>query len=140
MNSEKHLKLAVKAVILDADDRCLVLRRSSANRGYVGYWEWPGGKPDPGEDFATALRREVQEECGLQVVFTGLAGASEFEMPAANVVLLCLLARQTSGELRLSHEHDAFEWVRLDELTQRRILEPMRPVLKNLLKHKESHG
>jgi mutator protein MutT len=131
--------LAVKAVILDNQHRCLLLRRSPANRNFVGYWEWPGGKADPGEDFATALHREIREECGLEVELTGLAGASEFEMPAARVLLICLTARCTGGELQLSHEHDAFDWVRLEELPQRQILEPMKPVLKKLLKGKESH-
>lgn len=135
----KPFKLAVKAVILDQEKRCLLIRRSPANRNFVGFWEWPGGKADPGEDFATALHREVREECGLELEFTGLAGASEFEMPAARIVLICLTARLTGGELRLSHEHDASDWVRLEELAQRQILEPMKPVLKSLLERKESH-
>ena len=136
----KSWGMAVKTVIFDGRQRCLLLRRSSANRNFVGFWEWPGGKVDPGEDFATALHREVREECGLEVEFTSLAGASEFEMPAARVVLICLTARCTGGELRLSHEHDAFDWVGLEALAQRKILEPMKPVLKSLLERKESHA
>ena len=138
--AEKPIGMAVKAVILDAEGRCLLLRRSAANRGFVGYWEWPGGKPDPGEDLATAVRREVREESGLEVTLTGLAGASQFEVPTLRVILLCLLARPAGGTLRLSHEHDAFAWVRLDELSQHKILQPMEPVLKSLLERKESHA
>jgi 8-oxo-dGTP diphosphatase len=135
----KPFKLAVKAVILDQGKRCLLVRRSAANRNFVGFWEWPGGKVDPGEDFATALHREVREECGLEIEFTGLAGASEFEMPAARVVLICLTARLAGGELRLSHEHNASDWVQLEELAQRQILEQMKPALKSLLERKESY-
>jgi hypothetical protein len=37
-------------------------------------------------------------------------------MPKVNVVLLCMEARLTGGELKLSEEHDDFAWVPLDEL------------------------
>ena len=137
MPDSKPLRMTVRAVLFDAAQRCLVLRRSPANRGFVGCWEWPGGKLEPGEDFTDGLRRELREETGLEAEFTGLAGASEFEMPAARVILVCLCARPTGGDLRLSPEHDAFDWVPLEELTHWNILEPMKPILKALLERKE---
>jgi 8-oxo-dGTP diphosphatase len=106
--------LAVKAVLFDPQGRCLLLRRSTANRNFAGYWEWPGGKLDPGEDFVTGLRREVREEAGLEIDLTALAGATQFEMPVAHVILLCLEARPHGTEVRLSEEHDDFAWVALD--------------------------
>jgi len=114
--SAKPFRLAVKAVVFDGAKRCLLLRRSAANKGFVGCWEWPGGKVDDGEDFATATLRETAEEAGLQIELTGPAGVTSFEMPAASIVLLCMEARLVSGEVRLSHEHDAAEWVPLAEL------------------------
>jgi len=138
--TSKPVRLALKAVIFDEQNRCLVLRRSNVNRHFVGLWEWPGGKPEPGEDFSVSLAREVHEECGLEVELTGLAGASEFAMPAAQVVLLCLTARVTGGTVQLSDEHDAFEWVPLEALAERDMLEAMKPVWKFLVERKESHG
>jgi len=117
--SEKPFALAVKAVILDTAGRCLLLRRSAANKNFVGKWEWPGGKVDPGEDFATAVLRETQEEAGLVIEITGLAGATTFDMPHVHVVVLCMEAHLTGGTLTLSHEHDAAEWVTLQFLTGR---------------------
>lgn len=112
----KPFSLAVKAVIFDDQQRCLLIRRSAANRSFVGCWEWPGGKVDPGEDFATAVVRESREETGLEVEITALAGANEFEMPHVHVVLLCMEAKKLSGEIRLSDEHDEFAWVSLKDL------------------------
>ena len=109
--SAKPLGLAVKAVIRDGDGGMLLLRRSAANRSFVGCWEWPGGKCDPGESFDQALVREVFEETGLTVEITGCVGATSFETPKVNAVLLCLEARITGGALRLSVEHDASDWV-----------------------------
>jgi len=117
--ASKPFSLAVKAVIFDAEGRCLMIRRSAHNRNFVGCWEWPGGKADPGESFDQAVRREVLEETSFNVEITALAGATEFEMPAVHVVLLCLEARLTGGSLRLSEEHDDSAWVPLDRLAER---------------------
>ncbi len=125
----KPFVLAVKAVILDVEDRCLLIRRSSQNRNFIGCWEWPGGKVDPGEDFATALERETREETALEIEIAGLAGATEFQMPKVNVVLLCMEARVTRGEFRLSEEHDASAWVPLRELAHWRLAEQVRPLM-----------
>jgi 8-oxo-dGTP diphosphatase len=111
----KPYRLTVKAVILDGQRRCLLVRRSAFNRSFVGCWEWPGGKVDDGEDFATALLREAREETGLEVQITGLAGAAMYEMPAMHMVLLCMEASILSGELRLSEEHDDLVWAPLVE-------------------------
>ena len=53
--------MARKVVLLDSENRTLLIRRSKQCRNFVGTWEWPGGKADPGEDFATAAKREAQE-------------------------------------------------------------------------------
>ena len=112
----KPFSLAVRAVIFDGQGRCLLLRRSAHNHNFVGMWEWPGGKVDPGEDFATAIHREVAEETGLTIEITGLACSTEFEMPKVNVVVLCMEARLVNADVKLSEEHDAFVWVPLSEL------------------------
>ena len=54
------------AVILDGQGRVLISRRP----GHVhqgGLWEFPGGKLEPGETAADALRRETHEELGITV-------------------------------------------------------------------------
>lgn len=112
----KPFKMAVRAVILDEEGRCLMLRRSAINRHYVGMWEWPGGKVDPGETFDVAVRREVAEEAGLQIELTGVAGAFHVEMDQIQLVMLCLEAKVCGGDLRLSEEHDQSAWVPLAEL------------------------
>jgi 8-oxo-dGTP diphosphatase len=125
----KPFRLAVKAVILDGQQRCLLVRRSAFNHNFVGKWEWPGGKVDVGEDFATAVIRETREETALEVEIIGLAGATSFEMPAAQIILLCMEARTLKGEIRLSEEHDDFAWVPLAEFASWDLPEHNKPLM-----------
>lgn len=127
--SEKTFGLAVRAVIFDAQGRCLLIRRSGASKHFAGCWEWPGGKVDAGEDFIAALHRELAEETGLAMRITGLAGATAFEMSALHVVMLCMEAEVTGGTFRLSDEHDAAEWVPLAEFPDWSLPGQVRPFM-----------
>jgi 8-oxo-dGTP diphosphatase len=109
--TSKPWTLAVRAVVHDAQGRMLLLRRSNVCRNFVGCWEWPGGKVDPGEDFASAVTRETREETSLEVEITGLAGVTHFEAPAAHFVTLCMEVKTIGGEFKLSEEHDQHAWV-----------------------------
>jgi 8-oxo-dGTP diphosphatase len=122
----KPYSLAVRAVLADEAGQCLLVRRSGTCGHFTGAWEWPGGKLDAGEDFASAIAREVREEVGLDVELTGLAGATEFEMEKLHVVVLCMTARAQGGELRLSDEHDAFAWVPFADFSEYAFPGPMR--------------
>lgn len=136
MSDPKPFSMAVKAVILDDEGRCLLIRRSAHNKHFAGCWEWPGGKLDAGESFATGLEREVMEECGLTVELTGLAGAMEFEMPKVRVVMLCMEARLTGGTIRMSEEHDDSAWVPLADLKNQTLPDHQRDFMLDYAKRK----
>ncbi len=111
MPSAKPFGLAVKALVADEDDRVLMIRRSADSKFFGHCWDLPGGKVDPGEAFDVALAREVLEETGLVIELVGVAGATEYDMPGSRLAVLFLEARRAGGEVRLSGEHDAFDWV-----------------------------
>ena len=52
-------------VILDADDRLLLIRRAADP--YAGAWDTPGGFVLPGESAEDCARREAREELGCEV-------------------------------------------------------------------------
>ena len=53
-------------VLIDACGRFLLTSRP-AGKVYAGYWEFPGGKVEPGETIEQALRRELHEELGITI-------------------------------------------------------------------------
>ena len=53
-------------ILLDAEGRFLLTSRPQG-KVYEGYWEFPGGKFEPGETVEQALRRELHEELGITI-------------------------------------------------------------------------
>lgn len=66
--------LVVAAALVDADGRVLMAQRPPG-RSMAGLWEFPGGKPEPGESPETALIRELREELGIETRHSCLAPA-----------------------------------------------------------------
>ena len=60
-----EVREAVRAVVLDRDNRVLLFKAFPDNTRSRHFWITPGGGIAPGESAITALRRELAEECGL---------------------------------------------------------------------------
>ena len=57
--------IVVTAAVIEQNDHFLVTRRQ-AGVPLEGYWEFPGGKCDPGESLTTCLARELREELAVR--------------------------------------------------------------------------
>jgi 8-oxo-dGTP diphosphatase len=55
----------VAAAVIQRADGAFLLARRPAGKVYAGYWEFPGGKVEPGEPADRALVRELHEELGI---------------------------------------------------------------------------
>ena len=117
MNAKPYA-FSCKAVVRDAQGRCLLLRRSAASKHNAGRWDLPGGKLDPAEDPGQALLREIREETGLAVQLVRVAGATESELPNKKVAYLIFEAATPTAGVTLSSEHDAYEWTDARRLLQ----------------------
>ena len=99
-------KLVVGAAIVRGS-RVLAARRPATSTGPAG-WEFPGGKVEPGESLAEALRREIAEELGCTVrVLDVLAG----EQPLADGYRLRVARAELCGGEPVPHEHEALRWL-----------------------------
>jgi 8-oxo-dGTP diphosphatase len=57
----------VAAAVIEKPDGTFLLAQRPAGKPYPGYWEFPGGKIETGEDARAALTRELREELGIEV-------------------------------------------------------------------------
>jgi 8-oxo-dGTP diphosphatase len=99
-------KVGVAAVIV-RDATVLMLQRTNPPL----IWAPPGGRLEPGEDPILGLKREVMEECGL--VIDALRPISIYQGTHEGETLLgiSIVCRYVGGDLLLSNENSAFEWI-----------------------------
>jgi len=57
----------VAAAVIQRPDGSFLLAQRPEGKVYAGYWEFPGGKVEPGEPVPDALARELHEELGIDV-------------------------------------------------------------------------
>jgi 8-oxo-dGTP diphosphatase len=95
---------------------------------YPGFWEFPGGKVEPGETPHDALVRELHEELGIEVSRADPWLRREHVYEHAHVRLNFFRVREWHGELH-DHVHSALAWQRADGLTVSPMLPANAPVL-----------
>jgi 8-oxo-dGTP diphosphatase len=98
-------------VLFDADARFLLTSRP-AGKVYAGYWEFPGGKLEPGETVEQALRRELHEELGITIAAAEPWRVELVDYPHARVRLHFCRVYRWSGALHMREAQQA-SWERL---------------------------
>jgi ADP-ribose pyrophosphatase YjhB (NUDIX family) len=115
----EHPIVGAAAIVL-RDDQVLLVQRG--REPAKGLWGLPGGMLELGETIAAGVRREVLEECGIEVAVGPLAGVfepmqrDETGRLRYHYVVLDYLATYVSGELRAADDADDARWVELDKL------------------------
>lgn len=122
----------VAVAILTRPDGSVLLARRPEGKVYAGYWEFPGGKVEPGEAVADALVREIDEEMGIQVERAFPWITQVFTYPHATVRLHFYRVFGWRGEPR-AVEHSGLAWEHPDAITVTPLLPANGPVLKSLL-------
>ena len=102
------MQKATAALIWRDGKILLALRRPGRHMGPK--WELPGGKVDPGEDPRDALRRELEEEFGVQAQIGECLGSTRFRQEALDLLILLFRINRLDEEPVL-REHQAIRWV-----------------------------
>lgn len=111
MDERKHIEVVAAIIVRDR-------RIFATQRGYgewKDWWEFPGGKIEPGETPEDALKREIREELATEIEVDELLTTVEYDYPKFHLTMHCHLCTIISGDLSLL-EHEDARWLALDEL------------------------
>ena len=134
------LQVGVKLLVKNSQAQFLFLRRSkllSTDRDKPS-WDIPGGRINPGEQLLDALHREVKEEIGYNLqAIPRLITAQDILVPSKDlhVVRLTYVVEAEISTIKLSDEHESYQWSTLDEVKALHV----EPILARALKDLQSH-
>jgi 8-oxo-dGTP diphosphatase len=124
-DARPYTEVAV-GILIDAKSRMLMTSRPEG-KVYAGYWEFPGGKVEPGEGIEQALARELHEELGIHIGPAQLWRTTTHSYEHAHVRLNFCKVRSWQGELHM-REGQQFAWQQFP-LTVQPVLPGAYPVL-----------
>ena len=105
--------IEVVAAMIRQGDRVLATQRGYGP--WKDYWEYPGGKVEPGETPEQALVREIREELDTEVSVDKYLTTIEWDYPEFHLTMHCYVCSLLSESLHLN-EHEADRWLTADQL------------------------
>ena len=124
-------------VLIDGEGRFLMTSRPTG-KVYADHWEFPGGKLESGETVAQALRRELNEELGIDIGEAHPWQVEIVDYPHALVRLHFCKVYEWAGEFEM-REGQAMAWQQLP-VTVRPVLPGTIPVLRWFAQERQHVG
>lgn len=100
----------VVCALIEDPQRGLLACKRPRGVHLAGYWEFPGGKIEPGETPRAALAREISEELGIVVVVGEALDAVEWSDGQVAIRLCPYRCRIIAGGEPVAHEHEEIRW------------------------------
>ena len=127
---EKPYGLTMRGIVKNSEGKILVLRRHPKSKTNPHRWELPGGKIEKCEYFDEALIREIKEETGLDVKVGDFCEAVQDDYVHKRTVQLIMYAKDITGEVKISDEHDDWMWASLDDVKSLEITSSLEKIIK----------
>ena len=105
--------IRVVAAIIHKDGKIFATQRGYG--AYKDYWEFPGGKIEPGETPEAALSREIKEELNTTVSIDQFLMTVEYDYPEFHLSMDCYWCAILEGHLDLI-EHESATWLSNEHL------------------------
>ena len=112
-------RIVVTAAVIERDGAVLLARRREG-KAQAGYWEFPGGKLEPGESPEACLERELREELGIETRVGARVGTNVHRYETIEVELVAYRVTYLGGDFTLV-DHDEIRWVPRAELLSMRL-------------------
>lgn len=110
---ESKKSIEVVAAIIIRDGKLFTTQRGYGE--WKDWWEFPGGKIEPGELPEDALKREIREELATEIEVGKLLATVEYDYPKFHLTMHCYLCSIISGKLSLLEHKDA-RWLGMEDL------------------------
>lgn len=105
--------IEVVAAIIRRGDSVFATQRG--NGEWKDYWEYPGGKVEPGEGLEPALVREIREELDAEISVDYYLTTIDLDYPEFHLTMHCFVCSLLTEAMHLN-EHEAARWLTADEL------------------------
>lgn len=105
--------IEVVAAVIIKDGKVFATQRGYGQ--WKDWWEFPGGKIEPGECPQEALVREIREELDAEIEVGGLLDTVEWDYPDFHLTMHCFICRLLSDSLHLN-EHEDATWLTRETL------------------------
>lgn len=126
------LKKIVTAAIILNESRVLIGRRKP-NQALGGYWEFPGGKVENGESLVDCLKRELQEELGVNAkVSEDIFMLVDHTYDGGEIQLIAMLA-DIGGQQPVGTVHDFLAWAPIEELLSYKLAPADIPIAQKII-------
>ncbi|AOY78352.1 NUDIX hydrolase [Clostridium formicaceticum] len=104
----------VAAIIINPQREILIAKRKEG-KALAGFWEFPGGKVETGENPEDSLKRELLEEMNLKIHIKGYYATNIHDYGSMRIQLIAYLASILEGDILLK-DHDEALWVKPRDL------------------------
>jgi len=108
---DRKFGVATKAIIRNDEGKYLILYKSETEEINPNEVDIPGGRMKFGESAEESLRREVEEEIGINIEVMKPSRVWGFVKDNLHLVGITFLAKYVGGEFKLSGEHTKHEWM-----------------------------
>ena len=122
----------VAGIIQDSEGLLLCAKRGDW-KDAAGKWEFPGGKPKPGESLEAAVVREIQEELSVEIRVVRQFDRSSTLVGDKEIDLVCFSCELVGENPVASTDHSELRWVKESEMSKLDWAEPDLPAVKKLL-------
>lgn len=116
-----YIGVGCGAFILNKEGKVLLQQRNKEPE--KGYWSIPGGKLEWMETFEDAVKREIKEECDIDIKIEKLLGICDHIVKNENQhwVSPSFLCKITNGEPKIMEptKHTDMKWFSLNELPEK---------------------
>jgi len=130
-SEQNSIPLAVCAAVIQHRGKILLTQRPLDKR-QGGFWEFPGGKIDPGESPHASLKREIKEELSIDIAVGPVLETVYHHYDWGRVLIIAYLCRWLDGEI-LHLEVVDHRWVTPAQFGEFEILPADQPILDRII-------